>query len=168
MPATGASRMTAKAFDEKASTIRDALKRSIRTILNAGFDFDGRIHEDFKLRRGHLGQCRSVASALCRHLRTAVCATCHPRLNRASWGRWRSSISMAAVVSIGASRRRSGGAAADPWFARRFGPALRHCRERDRLSTGSLRGPAGLPLRRPREVTDKGFGSTSVLCWSSR
>ena len=72
--------MTAKAFDEEGFyKFGDALKPADPDNFDAGFDFDGRIGEDFKLGQRHLGQRRSVACALRRGLRAAGARRRHCR-----------------------------------------------------------------------------------------
>jgi feruloyl-CoA synthase len=61
--------LTAKAFDEEGFyKLGDALKPVDPDDLNAGFDFDGRISEDFKLASGtwvHVGPLRARLIAAC-------------------------------------------------------------------------------------------------------
>ena len=72
--------LTAAAFDEEGFyKFGDALKPVDPDDFDAGFDFDGRIAEDFKLAQRHLGQRRSAARALCRGLRAAGARRRHRR-----------------------------------------------------------------------------------------
>ena len=64
--------LTAKAFDEEGFyKFGDAIKPADPNDYDLGFDFDGRIAEDFKLASRHLGQRRSLTCALHRGLRAA-------------------------------------------------------------------------------------------------
>jgi feruloyl-CoA synthase len=71
--------LTAKAFDEEGFyKLGDALRPADPDDFNAGFDFDGRISEDFKLASGtwvHVGPLRARLIAACAPLlRDAVIA----------------------------------------------------------------------------------------------
>ena len=68
--------LTAKRFDEEGFyKFGDALKPADPDDFDAGFDFDGRIAEDFKLGERHLGQRRSACARASSRPARRWCAT---------------------------------------------------------------------------------------------
>ncbi len=72
--------LTAAAFDDEGFyKFGDAIKPVDPNDFSAGFDFDGRIAEDFQTCQRHLGQRRPAARPLCRGLRAAGARRRHRR-----------------------------------------------------------------------------------------
>ena len=163
--------LTAKAFDEEGFyKFGDALKPVDPDDFGAGFDFDGRIAEDFKLASGTWVSVGSAARALRRGLRAAG-ARCRDRRHqpRRSVGAGDPRSRRLPADQSGAAGRRSDGrgvrsadprgvsraaaaACSRPRPARRRGSPARCC------STRRCRSIAARSPTRAR--------STSARCWS--